>query len=119
MKNSINELAEKLASVFKEDVERVKGEVWGVVEFVLSDMYCLARDCARDEVVRKFVAPALELIMLDKALNDSNESNREREPSSSLARCMQPRWRETARWGGGVSCWPSVGSLTEGPRFCA
>jgi hypothetical protein len=31
--------------------------------------YCLARDCARDEVVRKFVAPALELIMLDKALN--------------------------------------------------
>jgi hypothetical protein len=30
--------------------------------------YCLARDCARDEVVRKFVAPALELIMLDKAL---------------------------------------------------
>jgi hypothetical protein len=43
-------------------------EVWGIVEFVLSDMYCLARDCARDEVVRKFVAPALELIMLDKAL---------------------------------------------------
>jgi hypothetical protein len=43
-------------------------EVWGVVDFVLSDMYCLARDCARDEVVRKFVAPALELIMLDKAL---------------------------------------------------
>jgi hypothetical protein len=33
-------------------------------------MYCLARDCARDEVVRKFVAPALELIMLDKALNN-------------------------------------------------
>jgi hypothetical protein len=30
--------------------------------------YCLARDCARDEVVRKFVEPALELIMLDKAL---------------------------------------------------
>ncbi|AKT35288.1 hypothetical protein PYWP30_01671 [Pyrobaculum sp. WP30] len=44
-------------------------EVWGVVDFVLSDMYCLARDCARDAVVRKFVAPALELIMLDKALN--------------------------------------------------
>ena len=43
-------------------------EVWGVVDFVLSDMYCLARDCARDEVVRKFVAPALELVMLDKAL---------------------------------------------------
>jgi len=30
-------------------------------------MHCLARDCARDEVARKFVAPALELIMLDKA----------------------------------------------------
>jgi hypothetical protein len=30
--------------------------------------YCLARDCARDEVVRKFVEPALELVMLDKAL---------------------------------------------------
>jgi hypothetical protein len=72
----INELAERLAGVFKEDVERVKGEVWGVVEFVLGDMYCLARDCARDEVVRKFVAPALELIMLDKALN--NEFDREK-----------------------------------------
>jgi hypothetical protein len=45
-------------------------ELRGIVEFVLSDMYCLARDCARDEVVRKFVAPALELIMLDKALNE-------------------------------------------------
>ncbi len=43
-------------------------EAWGVVEFVLSDMYCLARDCARDEVVRKFVEPALELVMLDKVL---------------------------------------------------
>ena len=31
-------------------------------------MYRLASDCARDTVVRKFVAPALELIMLDKAL---------------------------------------------------
>jgi hypothetical protein len=43
-------------------------EVRGIVDFVLSNMYCLVRDCARDEVVRKFVAPALELIMLDKAL---------------------------------------------------
>jgi len=42
--------------------------VWGIVEFVLSDMYCLARDRADDKIVRKFVAPALELIMLDKAL---------------------------------------------------
>jgi len=45
-------------------------DVWGIVDFVLSDMNCLVRDCARDEVVRKFVAPALELIMLDKALRD-------------------------------------------------
>jgi len=45
-------------------------EVWGIVEFILSDMYCLARDCADDRIVRKFVAPALELIMLDKALNN-------------------------------------------------
>jgi hypothetical protein len=46
------------------------------LDFILSDMYCRARDCARDAVVRKFVAPALELIMLDKALN--NKFNRER-----------------------------------------
>jgi hypothetical protein len=45
-------------------------ELRSIVEFVLSDMYCLARDCARDAVVRKFVEPALELIMLDKALNE-------------------------------------------------
>ncbi len=56
----INNLAEKVG-VSRE-------EVWSIVEFVLSDMYCLARDCARDAVVRKFVAPALELMMLDKAL---------------------------------------------------
>jgi hypothetical protein len=77
-KNSIDKLAEELTGIFKEDVERVKGEVWGIVDFILSDMYCLARDCARDAVVRKYVAPALELIMLDKALNDNNESNRKR-----------------------------------------
>jgi 23S rRNA pseudoU1915 N3-methylase RlmH len=65
----IDKLAEELARILKEDVNKVKGEVWGIVNFILSDMYCLARDCARDEVVRKFVAPALELIMLDKALN--------------------------------------------------
>jgi hypothetical protein len=56
----INNLAEKVG-VSRE-------EVWGVVDFILSDMYCLARDCADDKIVRKFVAPALELIMLDKAL---------------------------------------------------
>jgi len=44
------------------------GDVWGIVDFVLSDMYRLVRDCARGEVVRKFVEPALELIMLEKAL---------------------------------------------------
>jgi hypothetical protein len=75
-KNRIDKLAEELAGVFKEDVERVKGEVWGVADFILSDMHCLARDCARDAVVRKYVAPALELIMLDKALN--NEFDREK-----------------------------------------
>jgi hypothetical protein len=78
VKKRINNLAGDLADVLKEDVKRVKGEVGGVVDFILSDMYCLARDCARDAVVRKYVAPALELIMLDKALNDNNESNRER-----------------------------------------
>jgi len=73
-----------------------KEEVWGIVEFVLSDMYCLARDCVRDEVVRKFVEPALELIMLDKALRGEFDG---RGPDSSSARCMQLRWRETATWG--------------------
>jgi hypothetical protein len=62
IRERIYKLAEELVGISKE-------EVWSVVDFVLSDMYCLAKDCARDEVVRKFVAPALELIMLDKALN--------------------------------------------------
>jgi hypothetical protein len=69
-----------------EDLAKVVGvsweEVWGVVERVLSGedpyVYCLARDCARDAVVRKFVAPALELVMLDKALNDNDKFDRER-----------------------------------------
>ncbi len=69
VKDSIDNLTEELASVSRE-------EVWGVVEFVLGDMHCLTRDCARDEVVRKFVEPALELVMLDKAL--SNEFSREK-----------------------------------------
>jgi hypothetical protein len=64
----IEKLAEELAGVLKEDVGRVRGEVWGVVDFALDDMYCLARDCADDKIARKFVEPALELIMLDKAL---------------------------------------------------
>ncbi len=54
-------------------------EVWSIVERVLSGedpyVYCLARDCADDRIIRKFVAPALELIMLDKARN--NEFDRE------------------------------------------
>jgi hypothetical protein len=49
-------------------VERVGEEVWDLVDFALSDMHCLARDCADDKIARKFVAPALELIMLEKAL---------------------------------------------------
>jgi hypothetical protein len=61
IRERIYKLAEKLVDISKE-------EVWSIVDFVLSDMYCLARDCARDAVARKFVAPALELIMLDKAL---------------------------------------------------
>jgi len=69
-KKYINSLARTLASVLKEDEEKVRGEIWGIVNFILNDMYCLARDCARDAVVRKFVATALELIMLDKALNN-------------------------------------------------
>jgi hypothetical protein len=57
----VDKLAGGLAGVSRE-------EVWDIVDFVLSDMNCLARDCARDAVVRKFVEPALELVMLDKAL---------------------------------------------------
>ena len=66
----------------KETEERIKNiaekvglsreELWGVVKRVFSGenpyAYYLARYCAWDAVVRKFVEPALELIMLDKAL---------------------------------------------------
>jgi hypothetical protein len=42
-------------------VKRVRAEVWGVVESVHSGedpyVYCLARECARDEVVRKSPQP--------------------------------------------------------------
>ncbi len=67
-KKRIERLAEKVGVSWE--------EVWGIVDFVLSDMHCLARDCARDQVMRKFTTSVLELIMLDKALN--NEFNRER-----------------------------------------
>jgi hypothetical protein len=73
------EAEERIENLVK-DVGVSREEVWGVVERVLSGedpyVYCLARDCAGDAVVRKFVAPALELIMLEKALN--NEFDRER-----------------------------------------
>jgi len=63
IKERIDKLAGELIGVSRE-------EVWGVVDFVLSDMYCLARDRADDKIVRKFVAPALELIIIEKALRD-------------------------------------------------
>ncbi len=62
------ERAKKRIENLAEEVGVSREEVWGVVDFVLGDMYCLARDCADDKNIRKFVAPALELIMLDKAL---------------------------------------------------
>jgi hypothetical protein len=69
----IENLVKELAGVSRE-------EVWNVVKRVLSGedpyTYCLARDCADDRIVRKFVAPALELVMLDKALR--GELDRER-----------------------------------------
>jgi hypothetical protein len=95
-------------------------EVWGVVDFVISGedpyVYCLARDCARDAVVRKFVEPALELIMLEKALR--GEFSREE------ARLLFGEMYATALAGDGYVgrvrlCWPSVGSWAAAPRFCA
>ncbi len=75
--------AERHAETVKKSIESLakvvgvsREEVWGIVDFVLSDMYCLARDCARDAVVRKFVAPALELVMLDRSAR--GEFDRER-----------------------------------------
>ena len=66
--------AEGLIESLAKEVGISTGEVRGVVERVLSGedsyVYCLARDCADDKIVRKFVAPTLELIMLDKALNN-------------------------------------------------
>jgi len=58
------------------------------VDFALNDMHCLARDCAGDRIARKFVAPALELVMLDKALNNKFDRGR---PCSASARCTPPR----------------------------
>jgi hypothetical protein len=56
------------------------GEVRGIVERILSGedpyVYCLARNCANNKIVRKFVAPALELMMLDKALRGDFDRKR-------------------------------------------
>ena len=79
--------AERREEMVKKRIENLAGEigvsreeVWGIVNRISSGedpyVYCLARDCADDRIVRKFVAPALEMIMLDKALN--NEFNREK-----------------------------------------
>jgi hypothetical protein len=66
--------AEGLIESLAKAVSVSTGEVRGVVERILSGedpyVYCLARNCADDKIVRKFVAPALELVMLDKALNN-------------------------------------------------
>jgi len=74
--------AEGLIESLAKTVGVSTGEVRGVVERILSGedpyVYCLARNCADDKIVRKFVAPALELIMLDKALNDNDKSKRKR-----------------------------------------
>jgi hypothetical protein len=99
--------AEGLIKSLAKEVGVSKEEVRDVVEFVLSDMYCLARDCARDEVVRKFVEPALELIMLEKALNDNDESNRER------ARLIFGEMYATALAGDGT-VWRRLVALTVG-----
>jgi hypothetical protein len=56
-------------------------EVWGIVNRISSgknsDVYCLAKDCAGDRIVRRFVAPALELIVLEKALDMMSKSKDE------------------------------------------
>jgi hypothetical protein len=64
----------------RDGVERVKRWFWDILEIfpratdvweiiaVLDDAYCLAKDCAKDDVAKRFIAPALKLIMLDKAL---------------------------------------------------
>jgi hypothetical protein len=64
----------------RDGVERVKRWFWDILKIVpratkvweiiavLDDAYCLAKDCAKDDVAKRFIAPALKLIMLDKAL---------------------------------------------------
>jgi hypothetical protein len=80
--------AESRAEAVKKRIENLAGEVgvsreevWGIVNRISSgknpDVYCLAKDCAGDRIVRKFVAPALELIVLEKALDMMSKSKDE------------------------------------------
>ena len=80
--------AESRAEAVKKRIENLAGEVgvsreevWGIVNRISSGddpyVYCLAKDCAGDRIVRKFVAPALELIVLEKALDMMSKSKDE------------------------------------------
>ncbi len=112
-KKRIDKLAEELVGVSRE-------EVWGVVERVLSGedpyVYCLARDCADDKIIRKFVAPALELIMLDKALR--GEFDRE-EALLIFGEMYATAVAGDGTVGRGLVELTVGGSLAETPRFCA
>jgi hypothetical protein len=71
----------------RDGVERVKRWFWDILKIVpdatdvweiiavLDDAYCLAKDCAKDDVAKRFIAPALKLIMLDKALRGKYPKN--------------------------------------------
>jgi hypothetical protein len=69
-------LIESLAKAVGVSTEEMRGVVKRVLSGEDPYVYCLAKDCADDKIIRKFVAPALKLIMLDKALR--GEFNRER-----------------------------------------
>ena len=69
-------LIESLAKAVGVSTEEMRGVVKRVLSGEGPYVYCLAKDCADDKIIRKFVAPALKLIMLDKALR--GEFNRER-----------------------------------------
>ncbi len=85
-------------------MERVGEEVWDLVDFALSDMCCLARDCADDKIARKFVEPALELMMLDKAARGEHDKR------EALDR------REALLWFGEMYATAIAGDGTVGPR---
>jgi hypothetical protein len=69
-------LIESLAKAVGVSTEEMRGVAKRVLSGEDPYVYCLARNCADDRIARKFVAPALKLIMLDKALR--GEFNRER-----------------------------------------